>query len=247
MSTLAATQAALARHIRNPQRHAAPADIEPRRLAIYNELIYNTVEGFVAGGFPVLRTLLDDADWHALVRRFLDGHGCQTPYFLRIAGEFLDFLEAGGEALALPAFARELAHYEWVELALDVSDAEVPEFDPAADLLEGVLRLSPLAWPLAYRWPVHRIARDCRPTAPPALPTCLLVYRGGDDRVHFIECNPATLRLLELLEPGRLRGREALAALADELGPAGATVTGEAGANLLGALAARGVLGVPGL
>ena len=109
MSTLAGQQRALARHIRNPALHPAQEGIEPRRLRIYEELVYNTVEGFVAGGFPVLRALLDDAPWHVLVRRFLATHRCQTPYFLRIAEEFLDFLAADG-APGLPPFAQELAH-----------------------------------------------------------------------------------------------------------------------------------------
>ena len=244
MSALASAQLALARHIRNPDRHPAPADIEPRRLTIYRELIYNTVEGFIASGFPVLRTLLDDPAWHALVRRFLDTHGCQTPYFLHIAEEFLAFLDAGGESLGLPPFAQELAHYEWVEMALDVAGDECPDFDPGADLLDGVPLLNPLAWPLAYRWPVHMIARDNQPAEPPPLPTCLVVYRGSDDRVHFLESNASTLRLLELLSAGTLSGREALRQLAAELGPQAGDVTGEPGNVMLRTLAARGLLGV---
>jgi hypothetical protein len=247
MNRLAELQRALARHIRDPGAHPPPEGVEPRRLRIHGELVYATVEGFIAGGFPVLRSLHDDDAWHALVRRFLATHGCQTPYFLRIAEEFLGFLRGLPDSSPLPPFAQELAHYEWVELALDVSTESAPDFLPGADLLDGVPVLSPLAWPLAYAWPVHRIGPAFRPGVPPASPTCLLVYRDGADRVRFVESNPVTLRLLELLSGGTLRGREALDALAAELGPAGSAIRADAGREVLQRLAALGVLGVPRL
>ena len=241
MSALAELQRAFAAHVRDPVL-PAPAAIEPRRMRIYRELVYNTVEGFAAGGFPVLRSLFDDASWHAMVGRFVAAHRCHTPYFLRISEEFLAFLQREEASLGLPPFACELAHYEWVELALDVAEDEVPAAVTAAELLDGVPRLGPLAWPLAYRWPVHRIGRDYQPSEAPAQPTCLIVYRDRADAVKFIETNALTLRLLELLEPGELCGRSALAALAAELGGAAAPAIDAAGARILDQLGGIGVL-----
>ena len=51
-------------HVRNPSSIAAPAGIEGRRMKIYNDLIYNNIESFLSGGFPVLRSLHRDEDWH---------------------------------------------------------------------------------------------------------------------------------------------------------------------------------------
>ena len=79
------TQVAFAAHIRDPEGVAAPGDVEARRMAVYRELFYNNVEGFVSSGFPVLRSLYDDEPWHALVREFFIKHRCQTPYFLEIS------------------------------------------------------------------------------------------------------------------------------------------------------------------
>jgi hypothetical protein len=62
------------------------------------------------------------------------------------------------------------------------------------------LALSPLAWPLAYHYPVQCIAPDFLPTAPPAEPTCLVVYRDGQDNVQFLLITPMTYQLLEYLQ-----------------------------------------------
>ena len=112
----------------------------------------------------------------------------------------------------------ELAHYEWAELGLQLSDAALPPHDPAGDLLHGVPVLSPLAWPLAYRWPVHRIGPEFLPQAPPEAPTLLLVRRDGDGRARFAALSPLVYRLLQLLATGGHSGRASLQVLAAEAG-----------------------------
>ena len=213
-----------AAHLRDPARHRAPAGIEPRRMKIYSDLFYNNVQGFLASAFPVLRRITPDARWHALARDFFSRHESHEPLFHKIAGEFLKYLEdrgsrRGANRLDWP-FLRELAHYEWVELALSVADLEfTPQLaDPDGDLLDGAPVVSPLAWSLAYEFPVHRIGPEFLPKEPGAAPTYLIVYRDRQDEVKFIEANAVTARLLELLR-GRRRGsgRAQLARIAREL------------------------------
>ena len=91
-SALRDSQMLMARYLRDPQGQPAPEGVEERRLKIYRDLVYNNVEGFISGGFPVLRSLYQDEDWHQLVREFIDQHRCHTPYFLEISQEFLKFL-----------------------------------------------------------------------------------------------------------------------------------------------------------
>jgi hypothetical protein len=193
--------------------------VEERRLKIYRDLIYNNIEGFISGGFPVLRSLYAEDDWHGLVRLFIDRHRCHTPYFLEISQEFLRFLMEDFQPRPCdPPFILELAHYEWVELALDVSEEELPEPQPVVDLLAGVPRLSPLAWVLAYQYPVHRIGPSFRP-AEPGEGVYLAVYRDREDKVQFMELNAATARLLELIRDNEQATVVAvLQALAGELG-----------------------------
>ena len=59
------------------------------------------------------------------MRAFYRDHRCQTPLFPEIAREFLRFLEARAirRTPRRPPFLRELAHYEWVELALQIAAA----------------------------------------------------------------------------------------------------------------------------
>jgi uncharacterized protein len=221
--TLAAQQDAFAAHIRDPDR-APPPGIEQRRLKIYRELFFSNVEGLLAGNFPVLRKLYGDDGWARLIRAFYRDHGCQTPLFTELAREFLRYLDTRADTDAGrddPPWLRELAHYEWVELALQISEARNDDIahDPHGDLLDGRPLVSPLAWPLAYVWPVHRIGPDYRPDAPPEAPTLLMLRREPDGTVSFHALTPLAFRLLQRLdEAPELDGRTQLQALAAEAG-----------------------------
>ena len=218
-------------HIRDPRSADRPKGVPARRMKVYNELLYNNLEGFLLACFPVCRKILGKRRWDRLVRPFFRDHACHTPYFRQIPEEFLKYLQENWERsddfpAFLPEFLPELAHYEWVELELDTSDrdANLPAHDPEGDLLTGRPLLNPVLRVLAYRWPVHRLSPRFKPSEPPAQPTFTLAHRGADHRVRFTLINPATARLLALLqERSGLTGREALALLETEIAlPAGA-------------------------
>lgn len=235
-----------AAHIRDPDNVAAPTGIEDRRMAIYRELFYNNVEGFISSGFPVLRQLSDDTTWHRRVRAFFRDHRCQTPYFAEIAAEFVSWLQnSRGGHPDDPPFITELAHYEWVELALSVSDADraLPAVDPNGDLMAAQPLLSPLAWPLAYHWPVHRIGPDFQPDEPDEQPNYLVVHRDRLDSVHFLAVNAVTYRLLQLLDDdSKPTGRAALQRIAAELSHPQPEQVVAHGQDLLADLKARNII-----
>jgi hypothetical protein len=208
----------MAAHLRDPVKSPAPDGVEERRLQVYRDLIYSNVEGFVSGGFPVLRSLYDDSQWRELVRLFMDRHRCRSPYFLEISQEFVAFLMDEHQARDCdPPFMTELAHYEWVELALDVSEAELPEAVDVDKIEDAVLRLSPLAWVLSYHFPVHQIGPAYRPTTA-AEATFLVVYRNRQDQVKFMALSGASARLLELMrENHQASVAETLSQLAEEM------------------------------
>lgn len=215
-------QYAFAAHIRDPQHAPAPAEIEDRRMGIYRELFYNNVEGFIANTFPVLREILDDDAWHRMVRDYFCNHHARTPLFLEIPREFLTWLhdERTAQPDDLP-FLYELAHYEWAELALTIAEdtTDPDSIDPDGDLLAGIPRLSPLVWHISYAYPVHKIGPDFIPDTPGETPASLVVYRDRHDEVGFMEINPVTKRLLEMIEPNETAtGRELLAHIAAEMG-----------------------------
>jgi len=268
--SLRAQQFALSRHLRDPAAAPPPGGIEDRRLAVYRELLYNNLQGLLAGNFPVIRGTLGDEAWHALVRAFYAGHRCHTPLFTEIGREFVRWLEQrldegvatppretpkdcrfdpgldrgekstrvesevphcvrndNSKDVEIPPWLPELAHYEWVELALQISDAQPPVdvdaigvagSDPGQALLDGIPVLSPQAWALAYRWPVHRIGPEHQPSGPPGQPTLLLVRRDAQGEVRFALLSPLAFRLLELLGGATRSGRDCLRALAHEAG-----------------------------
>lgn len=242
MSLREARQLALARHLRNPEAVPAPSDLEDRRVAIYRELVFNNVSGLLAGNFPVIRRLLSNAEWSALVRAFFTLHAAHTPFFHELGSEFVRFL---GEHPALwgeRPFLHELAHYEWAELALDLSDAESASADPGGDLLTGVPVLSAAAWVLGYRYPVHLIRPDFQPNEAPEEPTWLLVYRNRVDKVQFQALQPMAARLLTLMqERPDVSGQGLLDQIAGEAGIAPESLL-EPGRALLEAWRERGVV-----
>lgn len=181
-----------AARIRQPEAQSLLPGITAERMAVYEELFFNNVASLVGGAFPVLRGILGAERWQRLLRTFFAEHRASTPYFLEISQEFIAWLQQGYRpTLEDPPFMLELAHYEWVELALDVSDAQLPA--------QG---WSPLAWPLAYHWPVQMIGVDHCPTQPPAEPTCLLVWRDRQDQVRFMQLAPFAYQLALRLQAG---------------------------------------------
>jgi hypothetical protein len=211
-------QFTMARHLRDPDAHAPPPGIEERRLRIYRELFFNAIESLLAGGFPVIRQTLGEAGWKALVRAFYARHRSRTPLFPQVAGEFVEYLDMHASEDMLLPWLPELAHYEWVEQALFVSDATIPPHDRDGDLIEGVPVLSPLALPLAYRWPVSEIGPGQVPKQAPKEATTLLVHRDAQGEVRFTKIAPLVHRLLEMIRSHARTGREHLALLAREIG-----------------------------
>lgn len=235
-----------AAHIRDPQKNAAPDGIEDRRMAIYRDLFFNNLQSLLGNTFPVLKQLSGKERWAGLIREFMAKHEAQTPYFLEIPKEFLAFLEHEHTPDADdPRFLLELAHYEWVELALSVSTDrnDLTAIDPDGDLLEGAPVMSVLAWPLAYRYPVHRISQTYQPTEPGEQPTYLAIYRNLDNEISFMELNAVTAGLLDKISNNAAQktGHELLIDLSNEI-KFDPDALVEHGANALAELRAADIL-----
>ena len=227
-------QQALAAWIRDPEHSVAPEGIEPRRLRVYADLVHRGLTGMLGTTFPVMRAVLGDTGWHALVRDFLREHGARSPVFTDLPRELLRYLDARAARGAPDApWLRELAHYEWIELALQIDGARATDIacDVDGDLRTGMPVLSPLAWTLAYDWPVHRIAPDALPDAPE--PTFLLVHRRDDGEVDFHALAPLAFHLLERVAGTTLIGDALLRTLARDVGADDVDAFVDAGLALL--------------
>jgi len=215
-------QYAFAAHIRDPENVAAPEGIESRRMAIYRKLFFNNLFNLLGTFFPVLRKIHSDTQWRRFIRGFMQHHRAQTPYFLQLPEEFLGYLQNEFE----PAdndypFLLELAHYEYAELALSVSEDEndLAGVDPTGDLLAQTPVKSALSWSYAYRYAVHRISPDFLPEQPEEHSVYLALYRGSDDKVGFLELNAVTAALLDAIEfnEDNVSGEQLLRALARKI------------------------------
>lgn len=230
----AGRQQAFADWVRQPGG-TPPAGIDARRAALYRKLFFNNVANLLSTFFPLSRSLYAPEAWRALVADFFARHRAGSPYFLDLAREFLDFLaQARGDHPDDPPCLRDLAHYEWLELVLDVAEEELPVsgIDPHGDLLAGIPVLNPVAVLATYAWPVHRVVAGEPLPAPQQ--TFLAGWRDPADQVRFMVFNAETAHLYSALrESPTLSGREAALAVAQATGHADPAAVVEGAAGML--------------
>ena len=229
----------MAAHLRDPHHTRRPAGVPARRMAVYNELLFNNVCGFLDSCFPVSRQLLGDARWRRLCRTFYRNWPSHTPWFREIPREFVRYLSEHHIAQPLPVWLDDLARYEWAELAVDVMDVTPPAHDPQGDMMRASVCLNPARVDVVSPWPVHRIGPDWQPRK--AEPTFLVVFRDAQLDVQFAEINAVTAHVLSLLERG-LTGQQALAQLATDMAHPDPQALQGFGQQLLISLREQGVL-----
>jgi Uncharacterized protein conserved in bacteria len=267
-------QAEFAAYIRDPLNNPIPADVKADRMLMYRELFFNNINSFLSGNFPVLNKLLTESEWLALTQDFFAIHECKTPHFSEIAEEFLYYLEHERDTSTDLPFTLELAHYEWVEMALSISkesalavtnspqiltdiedDKNTPVSASTANpthktvaldhLLTKKIKVSPLAWHLAYQYPVHKIGPGYTPLTSPEQATFLIVYRNHEDDVNFLEITPITYRLLEIIsEQESVITRTCLEQIAQETQHPNPEIIINGGLQILNDLYEKGIIGL---
>ncbi|NMH64371.1 DNA-binding domain-containing protein [Shewanella salipaludis] len=190
-------QIAFMNYVRDPA-NPLPQGTDSRRMGVYRELFFNNIQGFIASAFPVLKSLYAEASWLALVQDFFAHHDCRTPIFVNIAQEFLDFLQQEYVPKGQDApFMLELAHYEWLELAVAIAQDEPTQaWLSDAEVTCRPLSLAATARVAQYTYEVQRISQDYRPAAPAASPLFFCVYRDREDEVAFLQLNPLSAQVL---------------------------------------------------
>ena len=189
-------------------------------VALYHELLVNNLSEILQHCFPVLKQILQRQQWYDLIRHFLREHPAKTALFHELPAEFVQYLaKQNGSRLPYP-FIAELAHYEWIELALEILEDIAPEPLAFSAIMDKCLYTSKLACLCQYAYPVHRISRRYLPREASAEPTWILADRNAHDIVEFIHCNRASARLWQLLDTQSLTGTQALHVLQKELSSA---------------------------
>jgi len=202
LSDFQQVQQQFAAYIRDPDNQPMPKDVTAQRMTAYRQLFYNNVAGILANAYPVLRKIYDDNNWHRLIQTYFKNHHARTPLFPQIPQEFLRYLEQDYQLTNDdPAFLYELAHYEWVETAVNIDQREIDltNINSKGDLLTQRPEINPIMWQMAYQFPVHKISPDFQPTTPPETPTYIAVFRNLQDNVNFVQLNPLSAHLLQKL------------------------------------------------
>jgi hypothetical protein len=210
-------QLAFAAHLRDPQQAPAPSGIADARLQIYRDLFYHNIEGFIASALPMCRQLLKDQAWQNLVRDFYAQHDCQSPYFLDISREFIDYLWLERDEPQDLIFLKELALYEWLDLHAQINDALPAPYEALGDLCSACPVVSPWLVLQSFYFPVQHINIDHQPLEPLSQPIFLAVYRDLQDIVQMVELNAVSARCLSLLQQQALSGEQMLDMVATEL------------------------------
>jgi len=205
-------------NLREPNRYPMPTDVDPIRMKLYQDLIFQNILVALTRAFPILSSSYGTHNWEVLVRDFLSIHKSKGPTHHEIPEEFLHYLSYVRRQPNDPPWTYELAHYEWLELCIGLSPLNLAEVSHnySGNLLNDIPVVSPLAWIQAYQFPVHTITDKNLPQLNCPAPTYLIVYRNWKDMVEFMNINDFTHALLSLLnqENNTLTGREALSSIA---------------------------------
>jgi hypothetical protein len=205
-------------HIRNPKVHKKPAGVVTARMAVYRDAVFNNIFESVSVCFPVCQAAVGKRAWRALLKDFVKNYPAQSPIFREIPQQFLQFLNALNsqpQQKSQPAFLAALAHYEWVELAVSAIQDEPIKLSKTTNLLSEKPVLTPAHMLLKYDFAVHKIAKLKLPKTTEK--TYLLVFRNASFEVKFIELNPTTFQLLQLIEKSEMTGEQALVRLAESI------------------------------
>jgi len=189
---LSQLQEALSQQIRG--RLAYPGLDEPR-VALYRSLTLSNLHAVISPCFPILLSILPGSIWQDILENFLASHSVKNPLFHQLASEMVSFLQQN-PVVDYP-FAAELAHYEWMELAVEISDSHMPALqEKPHDVLQTCWGISSSARMLHYRFPVQTINLHAIPTD--ETPTFLIVYRIAES-VHFMKITEFGFQLLNLM------------------------------------------------
>lgn len=187
-------------YIRDPEQNPIPENTQPEQIQLYRNLFFNNIQETLGYGFPVLHNILSELQWDELTQDFFKNHASISPYFYDIPEEFVNFLQQERDNHADLPFLLELAHYEWMELVVELMDVDIQLAQPSPlnDILHSKLVLNPSLHLLQYQYPVHKISPQYQPSEPSI--TYLAVYRNTQQNVCFSELSPAMARLLQLLQ-----------------------------------------------
>ena len=173
-------------------------------MQIYQDLVFRNLDSLLTSNFPVVQSIITSHHWEALIRGFIRDYRATTPHFPLLPQEFLGYLQglyqSNDSIFDRYPFIWELAHYEWVELDVQIAETPEPTRVTTTAQADDVLELNATAHVLAYEWPVHQIGPEFIPTERPETHTFLTVFQNAEADCEFMSLTPLAALLLENIE-----------------------------------------------
>ena len=230
-----------------PDAALARLGAAPERWKVYRRMVRTRFAESVEHGFERLRAAVGADHFRELVWQFLADSPPRSHYLRDVPGEFLQFFERNRDRLTrayvLPAYALDLARYEWaeVETAYSFEDASATEVGPFD--MHRVAVLSPALRLIDLAYPVHRMGTPSHDDAMAPAPFSLCLYR--DPRTHEVEAlelTPITAAMLSSMQRHDATLTEVVRNAAVAVGATVDTAFVDALSRLLADLIERGVL-----
>jgi uncharacterized protein len=179
----------------------APDGVSLADTAAYTQDMVTHLSGVLAPAFPVTCALLGDGMWTHAVRLFLKEAHSHAPWVSTTQRAFLDHVCESPEMQNLPAWLQDLAHFEWLQNAVNTTPVQWPAFNASADVMQHAVVLNPTHVEAAYEWPVHSIDTDHQPDDMQS--TYVSMLRDRDDELHVLESSVFRGQLIDLLRDGQ--------------------------------------------
>ncbi len=202
-------------------RDGKEVEIEGSRaenLPHYRRLVFNVMYGIVENAFPIMNSLLSDADFKKLVEVYMTNHNAQVPQVWRVPGEFYNYFRENPPLLLEDyPFLLDLMEMEWVEIL--VYNREEKNSDPhlqGSINSDSRLAFNPDHEILTLSYPVHK--GDWENISTKKGSYYLLIMRNNQDfKVNFLEISVLHNNLIERLKKGS-KVDEAISSVLSEFG-----------------------------
>jgi hypothetical protein len=230
-----------------PDAAFAALGANPERWKVYRRMVRARFADSIEHGFERLHAVAGADQFREIVWQFLAESPPRSHYLRDIPGEFLQFFERDRDRLtrcyALPAYALDLARYEWAELETAYSFEETSAAKVGPLAMDRVPVLSPAHRLIDLAYPVHRMGTAGHDETMQAAPFSLCLYRDAKTHeVAVLELTPVTASMLSLMQPRTSTLTEVVQNAAHAVGATVDVAFIEALSTLLADLIERGVL-----
>lgn len=213
--------------------------VEP--LLVYRTLVRNNLREALQATIPRTLARLGGV-FEELFDAFLAERPPRTRYLRDLTPDFLDFSAPRfATDPRVPAWLIELGRHEAMQIEIGALEAR-DRAEPTKLSLDAPLRFIEALRVARYDHAVHRLSDDPADRSEPAAePTALLVYRGPEHEVRYLELTPLAADIIERLLVGASLG-DAIQLACKQAGVPVDSKLLDATAHLLADLARRGAL-----